>query len=274
MCGDDDGLPAHPARLPHRPRARRSRADDRRDRGLRAGRVGLVGRGIRVDASIHRRRVEHVRRLAGGIVRSAVGARRLGLGRDLERANLGFVSAYVLVRGGEAAIVDTGVAGSEDAIGRGAQTDRPRLARRRSRHPDPHAPRPRGQCRGGARQGAGRQGLCRSRDLPAIVVPRPLIAVADGDKVFDLRIVATPGHTAGHVAVFDEVGGLMVAGTPSGPRAARWRDRIRNSPADPVAAKASVAKLGALTFATLLVGHGEPILTGASAQVAALAAAG
>ena len=34
-----------------------------------------------------------------------------------ERANLGFVSAYVLVRGGEAAIVDTGVAGSEDAIG-------------------------------------------------------------------------------------------------------------------------------------------------------------
>jgi hypothetical protein len=39
-------------------------------------------------------------------------------------------------------------------------------------------------------------------------------------------------------------------------------------------AKASVVKIGNLTFETLLVGHGEPILEGASAQVAALAAAG
>jgi len=35
-------------------------------------------------------------------------------------------------------------------------------------------------------------------------------------------------------------------------------------------AKASVAKLGRLTFETLLVGHGDPISSGASAQVAAL----
>ena len=33
------------------------------------------------------------------------------------RVDLGFVSAYVLVRGNEAAVVDTGVAGSADAIG-------------------------------------------------------------------------------------------------------------------------------------------------------------
>ncbi|HEX5823746.1 MAG TPA: MBL fold metallo-hydrolase, partial [Candidatus Limnocylindrales bacterium] len=32
------------------------------------------------------------------------------------RVNLGFVSAYLLVRAGEAAVVDTGVAGSEDEI--------------------------------------------------------------------------------------------------------------------------------------------------------------
>ena len=38
---------AHPARLPHRPRTRCGRADDRRDRGLRPGGVGIVGRGIR-----------------------------------------------------------------------------------------------------------------------------------------------------------------------------------------------------------------------------------
>jgi hypothetical protein len=34
------------------------------------------------------------------------------------RVNLGFVSAYVLVRGNEAAVVDTGVGGSAEAIGR------------------------------------------------------------------------------------------------------------------------------------------------------------
>ena len=33
------------------------------------------------------------------------------------RVDLGFVAAYVLVRGREAAVVDTGVAGSVDAIG-------------------------------------------------------------------------------------------------------------------------------------------------------------
>ena len=36
------------------------------------------------------------------------------------------------------------------------------------------------------------------------------------------------------------------------------------------AAEASVVKLGKLAFETLLVGHGDPILTGASGQVRAL----
>ena len=39
-----------------------------------------------------------------------------GGGFAWERVNLGFVSAYLLVRGGEAAVVDTGVAGSERDI--------------------------------------------------------------------------------------------------------------------------------------------------------------
>jgi hypothetical protein len=37
-------------------------------------------------------------------------------------------------------------------------------------------------------------------------------------------------------------------------------------------AQQSVIKLGSYTFEALLVGHGEPILAGASAQVAALGA--
>jgi hypothetical protein len=41
---------------------------------------------------------------------------------------------------------------------------------------------------------------------------------------------------------------------------------------DAAAAKATVATLGALRFETLLVGQGDPITSGASAQVAKLAA--
>src|SRR5690606_2650892 len=40
-----------------------------------------------------------------------------GVSLTWSRVNLGFVSAYVLVRGGEAAVVDTGTGGSEGPIG-------------------------------------------------------------------------------------------------------------------------------------------------------------
>jgi glyoxylase-like metal-dependent hydrolase (beta-lactamase superfamily II) len=191
-----------------------------------------------------------------------------------ERANLGFVSAYVLVRGGEAAIVDTGIAGSEGAIGEALKRiglDWPAVGHviLTHMHPD-HA----GSAAAVLDKAPDAKGYAGAPDLPAIVVRRTLIAVADGDKVFDLRIVATPGHTAGHVAVFDEVGGLLVAGDALGTSSGALEGSNPQFTADPGAAKASVAKLGALTFATLLVGHGEPILTGASAQVAALAVAG
>ncbi len=190
-----------------------------------------------------------------------------------ERANLGFVSAYILVRAGEAAIVDTGVAGSEDAIEEAlgrialdwANVGHVVLTHM---HPD-HA----GSAAGILDRAPDATGYAGAADLPAIQVPRPLVAVGDGDRVFDLRIVTTPGHTAGHIAVFDEVGGVVVAGDALGTGTGALQGSDPAFTADAAAAKASIAKLGALTFETLLVGHGEPILTGASAQVAALAAA-
>jgi glyoxylase-like metal-dependent hydrolase (beta-lactamase superfamily II) len=112
----------------------------------------------------------------------------------------------------------------------------------------------------------------READIPAIAVPRPLVAVSDGDTVFGLRIVATPGHTAGHVAVFDEAGGVLVAGDALNTSDGNVTGPNPSFTSDMTTAMASLAKLGALRFETLLVGHGEPITAGASAQVAALAA--
>jgi glyoxylase-like metal-dependent hydrolase (beta-lactamase superfamily II) len=193
-------------------------------------------------------------------------------GVSWERVNLGFVSAYILVRGDEAAVVDTGVVGSEgdieaalerigldwSAVGHVVLTHM---------HPD-HA----GSASNVLDKAPDATGYAGAEDLPAIAAPRPLTAVADGDRVFDLRIVTTPGHTAGHIAVFDEIGGILVAGDALGTRTGTLQGSDPDFTADVAAAKASVAKLGALSFETLLVGHGEPILTKASAQVAALAA--
>ena len=111
-------------------------------------------------------------------------------------------------------------------------------------------------------------------DIPAIASPRPLTAVADGDHVLGLRIVATPGHTPGHVSVLDEVAGVLVAGD-----ALRTADGSPGPPnpsftEDMDLALRSIARLGSLSFETLLVGHGDPIESGASAQVRGLAGGG
>jgi glyoxylase-like metal-dependent hydrolase (beta-lactamase superfamily II) len=103
-------------------------------------------------------------------------------------------------------------------------------------------------------------------------VPRSLTAVADGDKVFDLTIVATPGHTAGHVCVLDPVAKLLVAGDALNNRTGTLAGSSPQNTDDPEAAKASVVKLAGLSFDTALFGHGEPIEGDASQKVAHLAA--
>jgi glyoxylase-like metal-dependent hydrolase (beta-lactamase superfamily II) len=196
-----------------------------------------------------------------------------GSGFDWERVNLGFVSAYILVRAGEATIVDTGVAGSADAIegslsavGLDWSTVGQLIL---THHHGDHA----GSAADILERAPEATGYAGAEDIPSIVVPRPLTTVGDGDDVAGLTIITTPGHTPGSISVFDSTGGLLVAG-----------DAIRTeggSPALPGAeftedmdqAKQSVVKLGGLAFETLLVGHGEPIEGGAAAAVAALGAA-
>jgi glyoxylase-like metal-dependent hydrolase (beta-lactamase superfamily II) len=190
-----------------------------------------------------------------------------------ERVNLGFVAAYVLVRGGEAAVVDTGTAGSESVIEEtltrvGLGWDAVGHVIFTHLHAD-HA----GSSEAVLSAAPDAIGYAGEADLAGIAAPRPLTAVADGDRVFDLRILATPGHTDGSISVLDEVGGVLVAGDAlrtDGGRPA-LPDAVYSDDMDE--ALASVAKLGELAYETLLVGHGDPIETGAAALVAELAAA-
>ena len=199
-------------------------------------------------------------------------------GIDWTRVNLGFVSAYILVRGGEAAVVDTGVAGSADDISKalgGIGLDWGAVAHviLTHKHGD-HAGSLADVLAGatGATAYAGAEDLEAIRTAAGIGSSRPLQAVADGAMVFGLRIVATPGHTLGHVSVLDEVGGILVAGDALGTVGGVLAGSNPQFTEDAAAAKATIAKLGALRFETLLVGHGDPITSGAAAQVAKLAA--
>jgi glyoxylase-like metal-dependent hydrolase (beta-lactamase superfamily II) len=195
-----------------------------------------------------------------------------GGGLSWRRANLGFVSAYVLVRAGEAAIVDTGVAGSADAIGEAltaAGLDWSAVAHLilTHKHAD-HA----GSAAAVLERAAGAKGYAGAEDIAAISVPRPLTAVADGDRVFDLQIVTAPGHTAGSICVFDAAAGILVAGDALRTEAGRPIGPSAQFSADMARARGSVAKLAKLQFETLLVGHGDPLDAGADAAVAELAA--
>ena len=188
-----------------------------------------------------------------------------------QRVDLGFVSAYVFLRAGEAAVVDTGTPGSEAAIESALGTlgvgwDAVGHVILTHLHQD-HA----GAADAVLNAAAEATGYAGEPDLAGIAAPRPLTAVGDGDTVFDLRIVATPGHTPGSISVLDEVGSVLVAGdalrtdggTPALPSPEFTEDMDL--------ATQSVAMLGGLVFETLYVGHGAPIETGAAAQVAALA---
>lgn len=194
-----------------------------------------------------------------------------GDGFTWERVNLGFVSAYILARGGEAAIVDTGTPGSEDDIA--AALERIGLAWDAVGHvivTHDHGDHM-GSLAAILTAAPDATGYAGAEDIPGMTSPRPLVAVADGDDVFGLRIVATPGHTPGHIAVLDEVGGILVAGDALG--TTWWGGGVHgpNLPFTPDmdTALASVARLGTFAFETLLVGHGEPIEQGASDLVAA-----
>jgi glyoxylase-like metal-dependent hydrolase (beta-lactamase superfamily II) len=189
---------------------------------------------------------------------------------EWSRVDLGFVSAYVLVRGAEAAVVDTGVGGSADEIEAVLDDAGPGWAGVRHvvlthKHPD-HV----GSLGEVADRASGATLYAGAADLDAIDAPRRLRAVADGDDVFGLQVVATPGHTAGHVAVFDTDSAVLVAG-----------DALTNNGGlsgsnpqfteDEAAAAESVRKLAALEPRVILVGHGPPVEQAAAAELQRLA---
>jgi glyoxylase-like metal-dependent hydrolase (beta-lactamase superfamily II) len=210
----------------------------------------------------------------------AIGGRELAIGvvhaqtlapAQALQVNLGFVNAYVLVRGKEAAVVDTGTPNNASKIADVVRTaglgwDAVHHVILTHYHGD-HigsigevlAAAPKAMVYAGA------------ADIPQIRSPRPIKAVGDNDEVFGLRVIATPGHTAGHVCVFDPAGSLLILGDAMNNIGNKLGGPNPQYTADMAQAHQSVKKLAKHTFQRAVFGHGDPIDKGASQAIAKLA---
>jgi glyoxylase-like metal-dependent hydrolase (beta-lactamase superfamily II) len=184
-----------------------------------------------------------------------------------------FVNSYVLVRGQEIAIVDTGLPNNGAKFGEVIKTaglgwEAVRHVILTHYHRDHIGSM--GEVLAAAPQATVYAGAA---DMAQIASPRAIKAAEDGDEVFGLQIIATPGHTPGHVCVFDPVGSLLVLGDAMVNMNNTLTGANPQYTSDMEQANKSVKKLAKLMFEKAVFGHGEPIEQGASAAIAKVASA-
>ena len=99
----------------------------------------------------------------------------------------------------------------------------------------------------------------------------PFRPVTDGQEVFGLHVVDTPGHTPGHIAVFDIDSRVLVAGDALINTIDGLKGPMPEFTVDMPTAEESVRKLAALEPQVILCGHGPPVQRDAAAQLRRLA---
>lgn len=177
------------------------------------------------------------------------------------QVSLGNVSAYVLVRGNQAAVVDTGNPGSADQIASTLQalgvswSDVQHVILTHS-HND-HV----GSVGDAVGRAPGAKLYAGAADIAAISAP---VAI---------EVIETPGHTPGSISVIDHDAGLRIAGDALNGNAA-GTDVLGANPrfsGDITTANESIRKLAGLRFDTAAFGHGNPFTGAADRAVASLA---
>lgn len=193
-------------------------------------------------------------------------------GHNWHRVNLGFVSAYILYRGGEATIVDTGVDGSALSIESGLEEVGLGWSDVSGLIVTHHHPDHQGSAQGVlANTPVDTPWYAGVADIELITAPTEGKVVGDDDDVNGLQIIETPGHTAGHISVLDSLSGVLVTGDALNGENGGVVGANPGFSEDMGLADASVAKLAGFDYEVALFGHGEPVLEGASGAVAQLA---
>ena len=194
-------------------------------------------------------------------------------GLDWWRVDFAYVSAYVLVRGREAALVDCGLGSRVDELeavlgAAGTGWDRVRHVLITHAHGDHHDALIEVSARA---PGAAIYAGAADAGLIQDVSGRQVRPVTDGEEVFGLQMVETPGHTPGHIAVFDTDSRVLVAGDAISNTINGLQGPMSEYSGDMRTAEESVRKLAALEPQVILFGHGPPVQQDAAAQLRRLA---
>jgi glyoxylase-like metal-dependent hydrolase (beta-lactamase superfamily II) len=194
---------------------------------------------------------------------------------DIHRVRLGpndFTTSYIVVRGSEAAIVDTGVYDSHRRIGEvmqaaGLDWDAVHHLILTHHHND-HV----GSVRDILRMATTATVWAGAADIPQINANKEIKAAEDGAEIFGLRVIATPGHTLGHISIYDEAASTFISGDAINTRSGSLALTPPQNTANMTQAVESAKKIAALGFEKALFMHGDPIDRGAAAEIGRLAA--
>jgi glyoxylase-like metal-dependent hydrolase (beta-lactamase superfamily II) len=114
--------------------------------------------------------------------------------------------------------------------------------------------------------------IARRQPLSAQKVDRVL---HEGDTFAGFRVIATPGHTLGHISVLRDRDGLLFTADAFGRLPFSRRIRVgvgKYICADPLEAKRSAEKLLGEEFTTVIFSHGKTMREGAKERLAEIAA--
>ena len=107
--------------------------------------------------------------------------------------------------------------------------------------------------------------LTRNVELPTAPVAKVL---REGDLVSGFRIIATPGHTRGHVSLLRDGDGVLFTADAFGCLPRKIRVGVRKAICtDPAMAKRSAEKLLNEDFATVVFAHGKTLRAGAKTRL-------
>lgn len=96
---------------------------------------------------------------------------------------------------------------------------------------------------------------------------KPDLLLKEGDKIGSFQVIHTPGHTAGHICLY-QPGRLIFAGDAlRSDKKGNLRAMSKQMTLDIEEAWKSVRKIAGLEFNILLPGHGAPVIYGASQKV-------
>jgi glyoxylase-like metal-dependent hydrolase (beta-lactamase superfamily II) len=99
--------------------------------------------------------------------------------------------------------------------------------------------------------------LARNAELPPVPVTKVL---REGDFVSGFRLIATPGHTPGHVSLLRDGDGLLFTADAFGCLPRRIRVGVRKAVCvDPPEARRSAEKLLAEDLSTVILAHGKTL---------------